>query len=130
MVTYIKDIILTDGTHPGSKVTFILEDGKEYKGKISDSGFFKGYYIYLDDTVTPYELFTRIGISQIRKFFNTVLGYCGNGAWPVSKSREDLSKLLMALRYYRGESDVTPEEEKKFTLKVKKHKQTKLNFKL
>lgn len=121
-MAYIKDILIPKGLELNNPVTFILDDGTYYVGKVALG---KWYYIALNTNVWTF--FEKLSIDK-RELSQRVQGYDDRGDWPYSRTLEDLSKMLTALRYHGPNA---PKKEEKFTLKVNnKHKQMNLNFKL
>lgn len=118
----------------GSYVGFDLSDGSHYEGEIIKSD---GYYLDIDGANNDI-LFNKLGIRDINKFTNDIVGYYNGGNWPFVRSLVDLRKILYALSKYK--SDHIPEdkkviinddeENKPFTLNIKRSNGVKLDFKI
>lgn len=97
----------------GVKITFVLDDGTIYEGKICRHSSRKGYYIdFISSSNTI--IFDKLGIDDATHFVNTIVGYKPHGIWPETKTLDDLDKVLNALLEVNnpGELEVKEEEVK------------------
>lgn len=75
-------------------------------------------------------IFSTLGIKNKYEFIKSIVGYLPKfGAFPVLRTLGDLEKVVRALAEY-NKPHTEKQKEGKFPLSGKKHKQTKLNFKL
>lgn len=132
MYNYITDISVPDGVKNNASVVFILNNGEVIRGSIIEAS--GGRYF-----ITTWQLLDKIGLVDKKGFFEEVVGpeYTSSGMWPCVKGKDNLRKILRALRDYRAdripESEkvvISDDEKKPFTLSIRRKKGSTLNFKI
>ena len=105
-----------------SKVEFVMDTGETLHYKVIP------WFLNLEGSGYNSKIFSLLGIKDKEAFIQDIVGYRSNGNFPAVRNADDLLKVIRALVSYRGDSPKRQDD--KFTLTVKKHKQTKLNFNL
>lgn len=136
MSIYVNEVRYYTTFDINSYVTFVLNTGEQIVYKINP-GFLCENYGRND------RIFTILGIKNKYEYIKSIVGYRPNeGVFPLLRNMGDLKKVIEALAEYRPKENLTSEnldrmidritnkKEEKFILSVKKHKPTKLNFKL
>lgn len=125
MSVYVSKLEIPTTFNLDSSVIFRFNTGEYLKYKVNYGWFLSEKYGGNE------RIFTVLGIENKYEFIENVIGYCPNGGiFPTVRTIEDLKKVVKALAEYNKPVVIEDKKEEKFTLSVKKHKQTKLNFKL
>lgn len=121
-MSYVVECNYSVPLEPHSKVEFIMNTGEPLWYIVIP------WFLNLEGSGYNSKIFSLLGIKDKEAFVESIVGYRSDGDFPSVRNSNDLLKVIRELANYRG--DRPKRQDDKFTLTVKKHKQTKLNFNL
>lgn len=91
---YIQNLERPSKLEKGSKVVFTLSDESVHKGEVCLHSEHKQYYIEFSGRNAT--IFHELDLEK-DSFVENIVGYKPRGAWPETKTLEELDKVLDAL---------------------------------
>lgn len=92
---YIQSIERPAKLEIGKKVVFKLSNGTEHKGIVCRHSMRNDYYLEVDDGYNDM-IFDYLELDK-QPFVESIVGYPSDGAWPETKTLEELDTVLDAL---------------------------------